>query len=331
MQSTADPPRWDASTAPTSSSARSASRSRRRRRRDHPARGRPSGRRRRGGPQRPARRGRRRLRPHARRDPRRLHLGPRVQRRDRRRLHRLRRRPLANNTHAKLLECVDPRGRCASTRPPPGDRRRQRRHPGLGLARLRRLGRLRRRALFEAPAGDVTVQEFQFQTFITLSPSLLEQVSPPPAGPIANSIFSYSGSGDVTAPVSRAPDAADNEAARPPTSPASPPATSRSSARRLHLRDQGDQRVQRRGLGVVIYNNAARRHQRHLGNDFTLDIGVTSVTQAVGQQLAATPGLVMRVKTDTFRGIATTYNVLAETAGQATRQRRHGRAPTSTR
>jgi aminopeptidase Y len=37
------------------------------------------------------------------------------------------------------------------------------------------------------------------------------------------------------------------------------------------------------------------------------------VTQAVGQQLAATPGLVMRLKTDTFRGIATTYNVLAET------------------
>jgi len=48
----------------------------------------------------------------------------------------------------------------------------------------------------------VTLQPFQFQTFISLSPSVLEQVTPAPAGPIANSIFSYSGSGDVTAPVS---------------------------------------------------------------------------------------------------------------------------------
>jgi aminopeptidase Y len=50
-----------------------------------------------------------------------------------------------------------------------------------------------------------------------------------------------------------------------------------------------------------------------LGNDFTLDIPVTSVTQAVGQQLAATSGLVLRLKTQTFRGMATTHNVLAET------------------
>ena len=67
--------------------------------------------------------------------------------------------------------------------------------------------------------------------------------------------------------------------------------------------------------GVVIYNNAAGPINGTLGNGFTLDLPVTSVTQAVGQQLAATPGLVMRLKTDTFRGIATTYNVLAETTG----------------
>jgi aminopeptidase Y len=65
-------------------------------------------------------------------------------------------------------------------------------------------------------------------------------------------------------------------------------------------------------VGVVIYNNAPGTINGTLGNAFTLDIPVTSVTQAVGQQLAATPGLVLRLKTDTFRGIATTYNVLAE-------------------
>jgi aminopeptidase Y len=42
---------------------------------------------------------------------------------------------------------------------------------------------------------------------------------------------------------------------------------------------------------------------------------VVGVTQATGQQLAATSGLVLRIKTETLRGIATTYNVLAESKG----------------
>ena len=31
---------------------------------------------------------------------------------------------------------------------------------------------------------DVTVQPFEYQTFISLSPSVLEQITPPPAGPV---------------------------------------------------------------------------------------------------------------------------------------------------
>ena len=54
----------------------------------------------------------------------------------------------------------------------------------------------------EEAGYDVTVQEFMFQTFITLSPTILEQVAPEPVGPIVNNIMSYSGSGDNTAPVS---------------------------------------------------------------------------------------------------------------------------------
>ncbi len=53
------------------------------------------------------------------------------------------------------------------------------------------------RNVFANAGYNVTVQPFQFQTFITLSPSILEQVSPSPAV-IPNSIMSYSGSGDVT-------------------------------------------------------------------------------------------------------------------------------------
>ena len=161
----------------------------------------------------------------------------------------------------------------------------------------------------------VTVQPFQFQTFILLSPSILEQVAPPLAGPIANNIISYSGSGDVTDVV---------------TALASPPAdpTPGCEAADFVGFPAGNIALISRGActfaikatnaynagasGVIIYNNAAGVLNGTLGNGFTLDIPVTSVTQAVGQQLAATPGLVMRLKTDTFRGIATTYNVLAE-------------------
>ncbi len=57
----------------------------------------------------------------------------------------------------------------------------------------------------EAAGYNVTQQEFQFQTFISLSPSVLEQVAPAPVGPLANTIMSYSGSVDVTAPVTALP------------------------------------------------------------------------------------------------------------------------------
>ena len=162
---------------------------------------------------------------------------------------------------------------------------------------------------------NVTVQPFQFQTFIVLSPTILEQVSPPPAGPIINSIFSYSGSGDVTAAVTHL--------AAPPgdATPGCEPADFAGfPAGNIALISRGGCTFAIKATnanaagatGVVIYNNAAGGINGTLGNGFTLDIGVTSVTQAVGQQLAATPGLILRLKTDTFRGIATTYNVLAE-------------------
>ncbi|MGH8871450.1 MAG: M28 family peptidase [Acidimicrobiia bacterium] len=67
---------------------------------------------------------------------------------------------------------------------------------------------------------------------------------------------------------------------------------------------------------MIIYNNVPGVLNGTLGNAFTLDIGVTSVTQEVGQQLAATPGLVMRLMTETFRGMATTSNVFAERTGK---------------
>jgi Zn-dependent M28 family amino/carboxypeptidase len=156
----------------------------------------------------------------------------------------------------------------------------------------------------------VTRQEFQFQTFIQLSPSVLEQVSPPPTGPIANSIMSYSGSGDVTAPVSTLSSIVGCEAANFAGFPVGNIALISRGVCPFAIKATNAYNAG--AAGVVIYNNIPGTLNGTLGNDFTLDIGVTSVTQAVGQQLAATPGLVLRLKTDTFRGLATTSNVLAE-------------------
>ena len=82
-------------------------------------------------------------------------------------------------------------------------------------------------SVFSAAGYNVTVQPFQFQTFISLSPSVLEQVAPP-AGPLANSILAYSGSSDVTAAVTapwRPRRSMQRRDVKPPTSPASRRAT----------------------------------------------------------------------------------------------------------
>lgn len=219
-----------------------------------------------------------------------------------------------NNTHAKLLECITVEG--------------VRKHQAAFQAIADANNGIRTSgtpgydrsvdyvvAEMQAAGYNVTVQPFQFQTFISLSPSLLEQVAPPPIGPIVNSIMSYSGSGDVTAAVAALP--------APPADP-----TPGCEATDFAGFPVGNIALISRGActfalkatnaynagasGVIIYNNIAGVINGTLGNDFTLNIGVTSVTQAVGQTLAATPGLILRLKTDTFRGIATTYNVIAE-------------------
>nr|WP_315191752.1 M28 family metallopeptidase [uncultured Albidiferax sp.] len=169
-------------------------------------------------------------------------------------------------------------------------------------------------SVFEKSGYHVTVQPFDFQTFIVLSPTILAQMAPSPA-PVVNSIMSYSGSGDVTAPVTAL--------LAPPTDP-SPGCEAADFAGfpsgHIALISRGGCTFAQKATnalsagasGVIIYNNTAGELNGTLGATFTEDIPVTAVTQDVGQQLAATSGLVMRLKTDTFRGIATSYNVLAE-------------------
>ncbi len=163
--------------------------------------------------------------------------------------------------------------------------------------------------VFTDAGYNVTVQPFEFQTFISLAAPILEQVAPAPVGVIANNIMSYSGSADVTAAVSSPANLGCN-AADWAGFPAGNIALISRGACTFAIKATNAYNAG--ASGAVIYNNAPGELNGTLGNGFTLDFGVTSVTQAVGQQLAATPGLILHLKTETFRGIATTYNVLAE-------------------
>jgi aminopeptidase Y len=216
-----------------------------------------------------------------------------------------------NNTHDKLLECVTLEGvrehqAAFQVIADANNGIRTSGTPGYGESAAYVAERM------EAAGYNVTVQEFQFQTFISLSPPLLEQVAPV-AGPIPNNIMSYSGNGDVTAAVSTVSAITGCNPADFAGFPAGHIALISRGACTFALKASNAYNAG--AAGVIIYNNGPGELNGTLGNGFTLDIPVTSVIQAVGQQLAATPGLVMRLKTDTFRGIATTSNVLAETPG----------------
>ena len=168
-----------------------------------------------------------------------------------------------------------------------------------------------------AAGWKVTTQDFQFQTFISLSDPILEVVSPNPRS-VENNIMSYSGSGDVQGAVST-----------PAGSPLGCNAADWAGfpAGNIALISRGTCTFATKAtnadaagaIAVIIYNNIPGELNGTLGNDFTLNLPVTSVTQDVGVELSTTPGLVMRVKTDTFRGIATTSNVLAELPGKNTK------------
>ncbi len=218
-----------------------------------------------------------------------------------------------NNTFAKLLECVTLDG--------------VREHQSVFQAIADANGNTRVSGspgydesvayaveVFEDAGYVVTVQDFQFQTFIVLSASILQQVAPA-GGPIANSILSYSGSGDVTASVTVLPGpAVDSTPGCDAADFAGFPAGNIALISRGNctFAIKATNAYAAGAVGVIIYNNTAGDINGTLGNGFTLNLPVTSVTQAIGEQLAATPGLVMRLKTDTFRGIATTSNVIAE-------------------
>ena len=223
-----------------------------------------------------------------------------------------------NNTIQKLLECVDVEGvrehqaAFQEIADANGDTRASG-TPGYDESAAYVAERL------EAAGYAVTIQPFDFVRFTEVSPTILEQTAPLPGGPIDNNVMSYSGSGDVTAPVTVIP--APPADTTPGCEPSDFPAT---TAGTITLISRGSCPFAQKAtnaagagaVGVVIYNNIAGDLNGTLGSTFTLDIGVTGITQALGQQLAATAGLELRLFTETLREPGTTSNVLAEKAGK---------------
>jgi Zn-dependent M28 family amino/carboxypeptidase len=230
-----------------------------------------------------------------------------------------------NNSISKLLECVDVRGvrehqRAFQEIADENGGTRVSGTPGYDES-AEYVARKMRRAGY-----DVTVQEFDYQAFINLAPPLLEQIAPAPGGPITNFIASYSGSGDVTGPVSlptgdfRGCDASDFDgfpsgsiALISRGAPPGFPVACTFGLKATNAFDAG-------AIGVVIYNNVPGTPAFTLGNTFTLNIPVTGVTLEVGTQLADLAdnegGLTLHLVTETFRGVATTSNVFAEKEGR---------------
>lgn len=222
-----------------------------------------------------------------------------------------------NNTTAKLLECVDLVGvrehqAAFQAIADENGGTRVSGSPGYDLSVDYVVDRL-------TDAGwHTTVQPFQFQTFVSLAPPVLVRTSPQPITPIPTTILSYSGSGDVNAAVSRPADAGSGNEGCEAGDFAGFPAGNIALVQRgtCTFAIKATNADAAGATAVVIWNNQAGEINGTLGNSFTLDLSVVGITQEIGQQLVATPGLVMTVQTETLRGIATTYNVLAELAGK---------------
>ena len=169
-----------------------------------------------------------------------------------------------------------------------------------------------------AAGYSVIVQTFAFRFFISQAPSVLRQVAPLPEAPIDHIIMSYSGSGDVTAAVSLpSGDSRGCTAGAFAGFPAGNVAliergTPPGSAETCTFAIKATNAYNAGAAGAVIYNNAAGALGGTLGESFNLDIPVVGISQATGQQLAATPGLRVHLQTSTLRGTTTTANVLAE-------------------
>ncbi|WP_404383321.1 M28 family metallopeptidase [Knoellia locipacati] len=174
-----------------------------------------------------------------------------------------------------------------------------------------------------------TVQEFDFPFYRENSPAEMERLSPSPRTYVVGTDFAtmtYSGSGNVTAPVTAV------QLTLPPTAPAGQTVSACDAsafagfpAGNIALVQRGTcnfglkaQLAQAAGASAVIVMNEGQPGRTAavagtLGGP-GVTIPVVGASYAVGAELASLQAPVVRVKTDTESEIRQTWNVLAETA-----------------
>lgn len=158
----------------------------------------------------------------------------------------------------------------------------------------------------------VTLQEFQFEAFVSLAPSVLDIVAPT-TGAVAHQIAGFSGSGDVTAAVALPSPNTGCLAADWAGFPAGNIALIARGG--CTFSDKVNNALSAGASGAVLYNDVPGPLLVNLGAANAVNKPVVGISQADGQTLAATPGLQMHLVTSTFVGQVTTQNVLAESKG----------------
>jgi Zn-dependent M28 family amino/carboxypeptidase len=183
----------------------------------------------------------------------------------------------------------------------------------------------------EAAGYTPEVQEFQFNAFIELQPSVLEQTAPNAVTYVEGTDFavmSQSDAGEVTAEVTAvdinlAPPRASDSGCEAADFAGFPEGNIALVQRGTCSFEQKAANASAAGAtGVIIFNQGNDPSREGLingtaGNTNTSGIPILEATFALGEELANTPGAVVHMDVNVFRGEATTYNVLAETSGNA--------------
>jgi len=184
----------------------------------------------------------------------------------------------------------------------------------------------------EAAGYNVTIQSFEFNAFIQVGPSTLEQAAPGSVTYVEDTdynLMSQTDPGDVTGTIEGV-DLALGTGAWP-----NDPSTSTSGCEisdftgftpgNIALIQRGTCLFQLKAenaaaagaVGVIIFNqgNSPGRmglSNVTLGDGYSGGIPVQFATYPRGQEWAATSGLEMHMIVDVFRGVTTTFNVFAE-------------------
>ena len=170
-------------------------------------------------------------------------------------------------------------------------------------------------------------QAFEFNTSIKLSNGALEQIAPGAASYVFGVDYEYfaqTDSGDVTATVT--PVDLDLGLGNVSSSGCEPGDFAGFPAGHIALmqrgacsfRDKAQNAAAAGAVGAIIFNQGNTDERRGLingtlGNEYSGGIPVMEMTYDLGEVLAGTPGLELRLFVDVFRGLATTVNVIAET------------------